>query len=224
MDFGYARASFWRAAPTPDAQGAAVAAYAARRGWDFDSERQLFLDGAATRVLDLRDRAAGEAMFTRLRRGDRVITVSLDRTFHRVDDAAATLDLWSALGVELHVVALGGPVEVLTPLVMAGAMADLESAARSERAALSAMKSRYYKRPVNGTSPIGFRWERQPDSREWRLVRDVEQRAVMGALLRWVDLGFSLDQIRCHLRYNLKPHFPRFEDHQATSLITPFSR
>jgi DNA invertase Pin-like site-specific DNA recombinase len=179
MDYGYVRASFWKAAPSPDAQRELIAGYAKRRGWDFDPERQLFLDGVATRVLDLRDRQAGGSLIGRLRRGDRGITVSLDRAFHRIGDTAATLDLWSALGVELHLVALGGPVEALTPLVMAGAMADLESAARSERAAISAMKSRYFGRPPNGTCPVGLRWERQPGSKEWRLARDDETRRII---------------------------------------------
>jgi DNA invertase Pin-like site-specific DNA recombinase len=207
MDYGYTRSSFWKAAPSSDAQREAIAAYAARRGWDFGPERQLFLDGATTRVADLRDREAGAALFTRLRRGDRLIAVSLDRIFHRAEDAAVTLGTWVALGVELHVLALGGPVEALEPVMMARAMAALEQAARSERAAAAAMKSRFYNRPVNGSARYGFEWRRRPGSREWELVPDEQERTLMRAMLKWAEAGYSIDQIRQHLAYGARLDF-----------------
>src|SRR5262245_6241885 len=140
---GYARRSLWKRALTIEGQREAIASYAGERGWCFDPARQLYAEVPSVTEQDLRDRAAGGVLLGRLARGDRLIVTSLDRLFHKVPDCAAVLGLWGRLGGEVHVVDLRGPVHGLSAAEMAWEMASVERVARSERAALSAARSRY---------------------------------------------------------------------------------
>src|SRR5262249_17458251 len=154
-------------------------------------------------------REAGVELYRWLRRGDRLIITSLDRAFQKVADAARMIDCWGRLGVELHVIALAGPVRELGAVEVAEALAAMEKAARSERAAVSAARARYYGRPVNGPPPHGFERSRRPGTGEWGLIPDTEERALMKAMLGWHESGFSIDQIRQHLAYSLKLEFTK---------------
>ena len=203
--WGYTRDSTWKGAPTREAQLEAIAGYCGARGWPFRAEQNLFADAVADPVPDFRDREAGGVLMGRLRRGDRLIVTSLDRIFHKIADCDLMLRCWDGMGVALHLVDLGGPVHELGAGAMASLIAGMEKAARSERAAASAAKSRYSSRPVNGSPPHGFEWVRR--SGQWYLVPDLEERALMKAMLEWYEAGHSIDAIRQHLEYKVKLKF-----------------
>jgi hypothetical protein len=170
----------------------------------FEAEKQLFVDGLSRRVPG--GPPAWNALLRRVRRGDHVVTPSLDRAFTSAVDCSAVLFLWGNLGIELHAVDLGGPLHRLDVPAVARAIADLEQAARSEKAAESAAHSRYSGRPVNGCSPYGFAWVRRRGG-EWGLTPDEAERALMKRLLAWHEAGHSIDQIRQHLQYGVKLEF-----------------
>jgi DNA invertase Pin-like site-specific DNA recombinase len=205
--FGYARCSVWKVAPGLEEQREAIAVYAASRGWPFEHERQLYVDVPPAHEQDFDDRPAGRALWARARRGDRLVVTSLDRAFLRAVDCAVVLRLWGNLGIELHAVDFGGPVQRLDPASMAEVLATMEKVAHSERAAVSAARSRHSGRPVNGSPPYGFEWTRCPRSKEWALVPDEGERALGKHLLKWYEAGHSIDQIRQHLQYGVKLEF-----------------
>src|SRR5262249_51970581 len=118
---------------------------------------------------------------------------------HRGIPAAVKLALWEGLGVEVHAADLGGPLGALGPGAVARAVAAVEKAAYSERAAASAAKSRYYGRPVNGSPPYGFVWVRQPGSGGGALVPGEEERALVRQVKGWHNEGHRLEWVRQHL-------------------------
>src|SRR5260221_667410 len=77
--FGYARDSARRRVPDREAQRQLIAGYCASRGWPFEAGRQFFAD--VQDVRHLADRKAGSALWRCVRRGDHVVTPSLDRVF-----------------------------------------------------------------------------------------------------------------------------------------------
>jgi DNA invertase Pin-like site-specific DNA recombinase len=204
--FGYGRRSLWKRALPIVAQREAIVAYVTERGCHFDPAARFFADVPSAHEQDFSGRPAGRVLWDRLGRGDGLVVTSLDRLFFRAPDCGAVLGLWERLGVALHIVELGGPVYRLGASAMAWAMASIEKAARSERAAVSAAKSKYVGRPVNGSPPYGFRWIHRPGG-EWELVADEEERVLMKAMLRWHEAGHSIDQIRWNLAYRLKLEF-----------------
>jgi DNA invertase Pin-like site-specific DNA recombinase len=205
--FGYARRSVWKQALTLEAQRETIATYAAARGLPFVAEQDLFGDNALSFKQDFRGRPAGKILWDTLGRGDHLIVSSLDRLFLKLSDCDVALRCWHGIGVVLHIVDVGRPVREMGATLMAAVIANMEQAGRSERAAYTAARSRYYGRPVNGNPPYGFQWVRRPRTREWELLPDEAERAIMKKLLEWHEAGQSFDQIRQILDYRLKVRF-----------------
>jgi hypothetical protein len=204
--YGYARGSVWKLALTLDEQREEILRYAARRD-DVQGARVLFgHDAESTFKQELRDRPTGRVLCSRLRRGDHLVVASLDRIFHTLRDCSLMLLCWGPVGIVLHVANLRRPVHELTPGELAEALEDMQSAARSERAAFAVAESRYG-RPVNGSAPHGSKWVRLPGSGKWALVPDMEERALMRQLLEWQEEGRSFDWMRQTLAYRRKRGF-----------------
>jgi DNA invertase Pin-like site-specific DNA recombinase len=205
--FGYARRSVWKAALTLEGQREAITGYAAARGLPFVVERGFFADNPISFKEDFPDRPAGKILWENLGRGDHLIVSSLDRLFVKLSDCDLALRCWHGLGVALHLADVRRPLEEIGATFMTAVLANMEQAGRSERAAYTAARSRYYGRPVNGNPPYGFQWVRRPRTREWKLLPDEEERAIMKKLLEWHEAGQSFDQIRQILDYRLKVRF-----------------
>jgi DNA invertase Pin-like site-specific DNA recombinase len=188
-------------------QREAIARYAASRGWPFEHERQIYIDVPPSHEQNFSERPSGRVLLARAVRGDRIVVASLDRAFLRAADCAVFLRVWGNLGIELHAADLGGPVHRLDTVAMAEIMAGIERVARSERAAVSASLSKHYGRPVNGSPPYGYVWKKRPRSKEWALVPDENERTLGRCLLRLQEEGYSIDQIRMHLQYNVRLEF-----------------
>src|SRR5262249_53291457 len=148
------------------------------RGLPFVVERDLFADNPVSFKADFPDRPTGKVVWENVGRGDHLIVSSLDRLFLKISDCDLALRCWHGMGVTLHLVDVGRSLREVGATVMAAVIAKMEHAGRSERAAYTAARSRYYGRPVNGNPPYGFQWIRRPRTRESERVPDEEERAI----------------------------------------------
>jgi hypothetical protein len=206
--YGYGRASVWKRAATLQEQCEAISAYLDARNVPPYVKFQFAEDAETSFKQDFRQRPIGKELWCELRNlrsGGHLIVASLDRIFNTLRDCSLTLRLLGP-GIVLHVANLRRPLHELTPGQMADALDGMMSAARSERAAFAVRESKYG-RPVNGSSPYGFKWVRLSGSGKWSLVPDVKERELMRQLLAWQEEGRSFDEMRQILAYRLRRGF-----------------
>jgi hypothetical protein len=204
--YGYIRLS--KKALSLDEQKALISSYASSHG--LTPGRELIYCGGddhAALSQGFLERPLGRLLSERLHRGDCIVVSSLDRAFLQIRDCSVALGCLARRGVEFYAVDLGpDSVNELDPLVLAGALSEMERAARSERAVYRVSRLKCTPAPVNAHAPYGKKWIRRPGGK-WELVTDEEELALMAALYRMHEQGVSIDRIRQYLAYEKRLRF-----------------
>ena len=174
----------------------------------------FFVDAAQSGKISWEDRVAGKELFKRLRPGDHVIIMRLDRAFRRLADCTQVLEKFRRMEIKLHVAnMLGGAIDLSSPMGLflihiLAAFAELERSFISERTK-EGLAARKQKNVIHTRFPgYGFRWKVVwIDGKKTKVaVRDDEERNVMRSILQWrmQDEPLSWKQISDHLDYTLK--------------------
>jgi putative DNA-invertase from lambdoid prophage Rac len=206
--WAYIRASTARQVDSPEVQRGAINAYVAKNIPDSTVDG-YFVDAATSGTIPISEREAGKDMISRLKKGDCVVVMKLDRAFRRLSDAAVMIDRMQATGVHLHVVNLmGGSVDLATPIgkfiaQLLSAFAELDRAFILERTAEGRARRKAQGRPIGGP-PLGYKSvNKMIDGKPAKIiVPDKDARGLMRyiAYLREKKC-MTYDQIRQHLNY-----------------------
>lgn len=209
----YVRASLNKQQDSPETQKHTINAYLEAQKLEFPL---WYVDVATTSKIMLPARESGREMMRRLKRGDHIVIAKLDRAFRSLRDCVTVLDEIKRLGVSLHVCDLfGGAIDLSAPIgmfliQMLAVFAELERKFIGERTRDGMRAAR--RRGFGGGHPsYGFkhepRWRIMPDGTKKRglfQVRDDHDREIMGLIVGFRVEGWSWDQIREKLNYELK--------------------
>jgi DNA invertase Pin-like site-specific DNA recombinase len=182
------------------AQTASIRAYAAFKGMELVHELS---DAGVSASKPLQEREGGRRLFDYASqpRIKAVVSYKLDRLFRDAADCLAVTKEWDELGVDLHLVDLGGqPVDTSTAMgrffltIMAG-VAEMERNLIAERtkAALSHLKSQGKR---TGGIPYGYKLA--ADGRT--LVKEPEEQRVIANARALRREGLSLRKVSAALR------------------------
>lgn len=140
----------------------------------------VYADAATSSDIPLVDRPAGRKLHERLRPGDHVVIVDLDRAFRNFREAVDQLSKWHEQGIVVHVVSKGidtsTEVGILILSILAW-VAQVEKAMIRERTRRAAKLRKARSGLTNQFAGYGFRVEGIKGHR--RIVADPKERAVM---------------------------------------------
>ena len=160
------------------AQTAAIEAYCATHGMRLT---RIVVDAGVSASTPLAERQGG----SQLRDCRKIVATKLDRLFRSAIDALTTVDRWSAAGVALHVVDMGGasvdtssPVGRFTFTVLV-ATAELDMAQAAERTRLVKQHQCAEGRYLGGAVPYGHQVV------DGMLVADEAEQAVIRRMMEW---------------------------------------
>jgi DNA invertase Pin-like site-specific DNA recombinase len=155
----------------------------------------LFVDAAVSGSVPIEDRPEGARMLARLKPGDQVITVKLDRMFRSARDALNTLDSLKKRGVSLHMLDMGGDVTgngvSRLMFTILSAVAEMERDRASERMRDAKAELRRQGRYAGGNVPFG--WRVDPVTRQ--LERSTRDAALLADLQADRRAGLSFHAI-----------------------------
>lgn len=156
----------------------------------------VYADAAAIR-LPLADRKAGKVLCDRLKSGDHVVMVALDRGFQHMGDAFERLGRWLESGVHVHLVRNGldttTPEGTLFPRMLT-VMTEFWRATVTERAAAAQRSRRRAGTAPNQYAGYGFRLAGRRGRR--RKVADPYERDLIHLIAELHDEhGLTFEQI-----------------------------
>lgn len=190
--YAYVRVSTARQAEegeSLDAQERKLKGYALQQGWELE---QILRDEGISGSVPLERRPAGELMLASLQRGDVIMATRLDRMFRSALDALQTVKGLTRLGVDLHLLDLGGSVvrdgAARLFFTMVSAFAEFERERIGERIRDIKDDQRQRGRYLGGIRPLGYRigpdGELVPNQSEMKLVRQILKLNEQGLALR----------------------------------------
>lgn len=96
----------------------------------------IYTDHGTSGKHPLAQRPRGNAMIKALRKGDHVVIHKLDRAWRNARDCLQTVEIWDAMGINLHIVDMG--MDLSTPmgrcfLTISAAFAEMERNVISQR-------------------------------------------------------------------------------------------
>lgn len=156
-------------------------------------------DAVSAYKKDLRHRPAGRRLYLDLRNGDHVVFAYLDRAFRSTTDCLHTLRRFKRRGVTVHFanlrIDMNTPTGELVITIMA-ACAQMDSAIKSERIKAALRELRRLGRASNKSPPMGYRHTGRPGDGNRMVVPDLEQRAIMGEIVRVRDTyGWTWEKV-----------------------------
>jgi DNA invertase Pin-like site-specific DNA recombinase len=173
-----------------ETQHRAITGYSMMKGWDIT---HTYLETAVSGSIPLSDRPEGNKLISVLKAGDIVITAKLDRMFRSAADALVTLEELKAIGVELHMIDLGGDVcgNGISKLVFTilSAVAEQERDRIRERIRETKRYQASNGRYLGGRVPFGYQVS------DGQLVADDEQQAILGQMKAMRADGLSYAKI-----------------------------
>lgn len=197
--YAYVRVSTSRQADegeSLDAQERKLGGYALQKSWEL---AEVYRDEAVSGSVPLDKRSAGNALMAKLQKGDVVVSTRLDRMFRSALDALQTVRDFNNLGVDLHLLDLGGSVvrdgAARLFFTMVSAFAEFERERIGERIRDIKEDQRKRGRFLGGTRPLGYRIGPDgglvPDPEEAFLVSEIRQLAERGISLRAIAVQVS---------------------------------
>ena len=153
-------------------------------GEPMDCPRNIVVETESASRKDFSHRPGGVWLGERMKRGDQIIFPKLDRGFRNVKDLLGMLEIWEIRGIAAHFLDISidtaSPVGKMLVTIM-GAVAELESARRSERQkdAYRAMRITNFEGIIRGDYAYhGFRFTTtsKQDRKRRRMVPDESQR------------------------------------------------
>lgn len=173
-----------------DVQQRQATGYAMMKGWEVSG---TFIEAGVSGSISLADRPEGARMLAVLQRGDVVITPKLDRMFRNAADALGTLEALKEMGVQLHMIDLGGDVcgNGISKLVFTILSAVAENERERIRDRIRDVKRHLAEQGVygGGKRPFGF------DVIEGRLVPNEKERETLRNMRARRDAGETLASI-----------------------------
>jgi DNA invertase Pin-like site-specific DNA recombinase len=207
-------------------------AYAEYRKFDLGPPRTITFDGepceSRQRVVveaesaskkEFLQRDGGAYLANHMTRGDQIIFPKLDRGFRNVKDLLAMLETWEIRGISAHFLDIridtASAVGKMLVTIM-GAVAEMESARRSERVkdAVRTMRLNNFENTIKGDYAYhGFRFTAtsKEDRRRRRMVPDETQRWKQDLFYEMYAQGWS--DVRTRL-YSLKKKITRSDGRQ----------
>ena len=194
-----------------DDQEEKIRAYAAMRGLQVE---EFFIDNGVSGTIPISERVAGGRLVERIKKGDSVIFVRIDRGFRDAGDALSTLRTWEKKGVTAHIVDLNGmSVDISSPMgrVMVGILAcfaewQVNSIRANTRAALRVKARRMEK--TGGNVPYGFKCvlKKEGNKTVKMLVPFDDEQKVIDLLKELRGSGKTLTQL-CQILndHNIRP-------------------
>lgn len=173
-----------------ETQQRAITGYAMMKGWNIDHS---FLETAVSGSIPVSDRPEGFKLLSILKAGDIVITAKLDRMFRSAADALVTLEELKSMGIELHMIDLGGDVcgNGISKLVFTilSAVAEQERDRIRERIRETKRYQASEGRYLGGKVPFGYQVS------EGQLVPVPEQQAILEQMKAMRAEGISYSKI-----------------------------
>lgn len=159
--YSYTRVSTLRQSEEGESLGAQeqrLVGYAMMNQWTI---AEAFVERGVSGSVPLHDRPEGARLLAGLNRGDVIICCKLDRCFRSALDALKVVEQFKAMGVELHLLDLGGNVcgNGLGKLMLtiASAFAEAERDRIQERAVETKRYQRSQGKFLGGSVPFGYR-------------------------------------------------------------------
>jgi DNA invertase Pin-like site-specific DNA recombinase len=174
----------------------------------------FYVDKAIAGDKPVMEREAGSRLFVDMKPGDTILIARLDRLSRSFIEFAKILESILRRGVHLHLCDIAGGVfdpsnplaSMLTQVVVKFATYERALISTRTAAGLAAIRKRgeRYCRHARW----GMKWEKRKDPRTGRkyevMVACEKEREIMRRAVEMRAQGYSLDQIRQHLSYDLK--------------------
>ena len=201
--FGYARDSEDPRVPNREAQKTIIEDYCQRLGRRLDF---IYVDTADAGNEPLLHREAGKRLMGKVRRGDHVVVARLDRLARSLKGFGVILDLWTQLGISVHLCDM--PMTVVDPndphcgalikILVTFAQAERNIIGRRTARTLTSLKAegKRYSR----FAPYGFQYQRQ--GKNTFMVPAPRERQICARVAEMRLQGYSIDQIRQYLNYS----------------------
>lgn len=156
-------------------------------------------------AVEATQRVTGQGRGNRQRRPCHVLAVKLDRLFRSTEDALKTTKDWTARGVSMHLVDLGGQaVDTSSPmgrflLTLLAGVAEMERGLNAERTQAALAHKREKREKISSAAPIGYRHDAGrvvADEREQATLARIRELRARTATLREIaaELNAKLDQ------------------------------
>ena len=207
--FVYARASTAHQEDSPEIQKGLAREYIERKKLGtIDAE---FVDVATSGNTPMADRYSGQKLLEVLRKGDNVVIAKFDRAFRNLADAAATIDRFVRIGVQIHVVDSPlGDLDMGNPFVRYmfhnfAAFAELERSMIRKRIEDGIKFGKAIGRSVYSDPPLGYS-EKVSEERNGRggfrkyLVPNAKERDAMHRMYVLRQMGWTYYAIAKYLR------------------------
>lgn len=214
MNYLYARASTSKQTASPDTQIELIRQYAKSIGEEIPDEN-VFVDRAVSATIRLDRRPAGSILCQRLKAGDNLFVMRLDRLFRKTKDIEYYLNRWVRNPdgeIFVHFVSYGGaaingktPMGRLILTILVG-IAEFERDLISDRSreGLAPIKAKKYR--ITRDPGPGYKWKqigrKANGSRLWKRVVDEDEMAAIDRFIYWNERGMSLDMITKHCKQN----------------------
>jgi putative DNA-invertase from lambdoid prophage Rac len=209
--FGYCRASTMKQAESPETQKGLIAKYCEFMGMPVP--KSYYVDPGVSGKVPIGERPAGGVLLGQLKHGDHVVVAKVDRMFRRLSDAATVLDQFERNGIRLHICNLmGGAIDLSSPIGrflihILAAFAEMERSFIRERIKDGVARARQKDiRP--GLARLGFKkvkaWDKTKNRYVKISVKDDEERAVMGEILKMRLDGMTFKEISDLLTFDRK--------------------
>jgi putative DNA-invertase from lambdoid prophage Rac len=161
---------------------------------------RVFIERGVSGSTKLQDRPEGAILISGLKKGDVVITPKLDRMFRSASDALEMLAYFKEIGVQLHMLDLGGDVtgNGISKLIFTilSAVAEAERDRTTERIRDVKAAQRLKGQFLGGKLPYGYRVE---DGDGRKLIPDELQQRNIKMILQFHKEGHSLRAIQAAL-------------------------
>lgn len=212
MLYGYARASKDKQTESPETQRHLIESFMKARGLEIDG---WFIDPASCGDKSLWERKAGAELINRLRHGDSIVVLRLDRLSRSFINFARILELLEAKSVTLYMTDFAGgcfqpdnPMSALMIHVLI-AFANYERKMISVRTKEGLAERKAKGQRHCGDAPFGYEWEPRWDHRRkkrvfMKVVCHREQ-AIMRRCLELRATGMSYEAIYQEFRWGKEP-------------------
>jgi len=209
--YGYIRASTDKQIASPETQRQIIEGYAKRLGRAVD---RYFIDPAVSGKKPLFEREAGRELALVLAPRDQVIVARLDRLSRSFVGFAHILELFLKKKITMHLCDMPGGVfdpdnpmsEMLIGILIVFANYERRLISVRTREGLQARKLRGEK--YTRWPDYGWRWEKRLDTQLGKQVNvkvaDERERAILTKCVELRAAGWSFDQIRQYLNYQMK--------------------
>lgn len=206
--YGYIRHSLEKQELSAETQQFGITEYARRTGLEVTS---WAIDSAQYSKKLLWDRPAGKELCQRLRKGDIVIVLRIDRLGRSIPQFVRVLELWQKIGVIIHITDFAGgvfdPENPMSRLMVHVLMsfADYQHSLIVQTTKEGLATVRREGRRSGFTAPYGWKFERRYNPRartadglgkyQDYVVPNHEERAIMAKMVELRSLGYSLWQV-----------------------------